>query len=165
MPDLPARPRLPFPGSPRGFTLVEVLAAVGILSVMGLFGVALFQTLSVRWLRDDAVATRDVRHAISWFSRDAPRAETTNLVDGAAPASSVVMDWRDVGGGSHITAYTLVEDRLVRSFDDAETTVASNVTSAEFSRSGKRLRIALVVSTPAGSSIQQDLNVFGRQLQ
>ena len=59
--------------------------AVGILTLaMGLVGRGVFQVLSIqRFWRDDVVATRELRHAGSWFAGDALNAEAIDLADGA----------------------------------------------------------------------------------
>ena len=60
-----------------GFTMVEVLFAVGIISLaVGIVGDSIFQVVSVRrhWM-DDAVATKNLRHAGSWFAGDALNAK------------------------------------------------------------------------------------------
>ena len=52
-----------------GFTLVEVMAAIGILSLLvGAVTTGLFQTLHIeaKW-EDDAMAARETRSAVSWY--------------------------------------------------------------------------------------------------
>ena len=81
-----------------GFTMVESLMAVGIMTMMlGLVGGGIFQSLSIEkfWL-DDVVATRQVRHAESWFAGDAMNAEEVcafgaELAPGASSSGSVVL--------------------------------------------------------------------------
>ena len=52
----------------QGFTLVEVLVALGILSLaIGLAGSGLFQVFSFQTsFQDKTIATKDLRHAGSW---------------------------------------------------------------------------------------------------
>ena len=68
-------------GSSRGFTLVEVLVAVSILTVVvGIFGAGMFPVLSIqRFWTDDLNATRKARHAGNWFAGDALNA--TDVLD------------------------------------------------------------------------------------
>jgi prepilin-type N-terminal cleavage/methylation domain-containing protein len=90
---------------PSGFTLVEVLVALGILAVaMGLIGNGFFQ---VFWFQtsfqDDVVATKDLRHAGSWFAGDALNAkdavdDTGNPLVCASPATSVTLRWDGADG-------------------------------------------------------------------
>ena len=92
----------------RGFTLVESLMAVGIMTMMlGLVGGGIFQSLSIEkfWL-DDVVATREVRHAESWYAGDAMNAEEVcasgaELAPGATSSGTVMLVWYEIiGGGS-----------------------------------------------------------------
>ena len=91
-----------------GFTRVESLVAVGIMTMMlGLVGGGIFQSLSIEkfWL-DDVVATREVRHAESWFAGDAMNAEElcasgSELAAGATSSGSLMLVWYEIiGGGS-----------------------------------------------------------------
>lgn len=103
----------------RGFTLVDSLIAVGIMTMMlGLVGGGIFQSLSIEkfWL-DDVVATREVRHAESWFSGDALNAEEVcvsgaELAPGATSASNLTLvSYETIGGGSlPLTSCTLAVD-------------------------------------------------------
>ena len=65
-----------------GFTLLEVLVALGILSLaLALATGGLFQVFSIQTsYQDKVVATKDLRHAGSWFSGDALNAQAA--VDG-----------------------------------------------------------------------------------
>jgi len=60
-----------------GTTLMEVLVAVGLISAAtGIVGSGLFRVTSIqRFWRDDVIATKDLRHAGSWFAGDAINAE------------------------------------------------------------------------------------------
>ena len=55
--------------SSRGFTPIELLISVSILTVVvGIFGAGMFQVLSIqRFWTDDVKAVKEVRHAGSWF--------------------------------------------------------------------------------------------------
>lgn len=154
-------------GSSRGFTLAELLVSVGILGVaVSLIGGGIFQALGIsRYWVDDVVATKELRHAASWFSRDALNAQTTDLVDGALPVSSVTINWTDRNGIPHIASYSIVGDRLVRTYDGAGITVARKVVSAGFSRSQKTLKFTLTVNGSRGGTESNDLNVYARILQ
>lgn len=64
-------------GSNSGFTLIESLVALGILTMtLGVIGGGILQSLSIEkfWL-DDVTATREARHSASWLSGDALNAE------------------------------------------------------------------------------------------
>lgn len=137
-----------------GITLVETTVSLGILALaLGMVGTQIFQVLAVqeRW-QDDSVATKDLRHAESWFAGDALNAKTTDLIDGAGQVNSVTLSTFD---GNDIT-YSVSGTDLVRSvFDGVDTTdtiVASGVTTVMFSRSGRTVDLTLVVSAEQGST-------------
>ena len=80
--------------SSAGFTLMEVIVAVGILSlVITAFGSGVLQVVSVQqFWRDDVTATRERRQASTWFAGSALDTVTTSLADGAAPSSTVTLN-------------------------------------------------------------------------
>ena len=106
-----------------GFTLIEVLMAVSIISVaIGVVGSGIFQVVAVQksWA-DDALATKDLRNAGSWFAGDALNA--ADALDGpggtrltedctdppANTASAVTLTWR-----THQITYSAAAGALIR---------------------------------------------------
>ena len=154
--------------SPSGYTLVEVMVAIGILiAILGLFSGALFQVLSIQWFwRDDVVATKGLRHAGSWFSGDALNAETVDLVSCTSPPSCVKLSWTDATTSTitHLATYSLSVDELVRDYDGIQTIVARDVLSADFSLSSKMLTFDLSVKGPKGETATTSLRTFLRKL-
>ena len=151
-----------------GFTLVELLVSLSILGMsMGLIGSGIFQAFALeRTWSDDVVATREVRHATSWFAGDALNARQTDLVDGAAPVSSATLSWTGQGEVPHAATYSLSADAtLIRDFDGSTITVARNVLSAQFSREGGVLRLTLEVQAAAGETELKTVDIYGRTLQ
>ena len=151
-----------------GFTLAELLVSLSILGIsMGLIGSGIFQAFALeRTWSDDVVATREVRHATSWFAGDALNAQQTDLADGAAPVSSATFSWTGQGEVSHSAAYSLSLDAaLIREFDGSAITVARNVLSAQFSREGSVLKLTLEVQAAAGEAELKTVEVYGRTLQ
>lgn len=151
----------------RGFTLVETLIAVGIMTMMlGLVGGGIFQSLSIEkfWL-DDVVATRELRHAESWFAGDALNAEEVcapggELAPGATSSGTITLVRYDIiGGGTlpvafctfaldtnqynlYTSTYTLAGTNFTRTTqknavaDSLETiTLSKRITRADFIRS------------------------------
>lgn len=154
-------------GSSAGFTLAEVLVNVGLLAItMSLMGGGLFSALGVqRFWSQDATATKELRHAASWFSRDALNAQTTNLVDGAPAESSITINWTSSSGVSYSASYTLEGTELRRSYNGgAQTTLARHVVSVGFSRSGNTLKFSLNVTASQGGTDSQGLDVYARML-
>lgn len=154
-------------GACGGFTLVEVLAATGILGItLGLVGTGVFQAVGFeRTWRDDVGATRTWRHAASVFAGDAMNAETTDLVDGALPVASVTFTWTDVQGVGHTVTYQQVGDVLRRDFDGQQMTVARRVVSVGFSLSGRMLTFDLEVEAAQGATEGMSLQTYLRWLQ
>ena len=151
-------------GNSAGFTLAEVVVTVGILTMAaGMVGSAVFQTLSVeRTWRSDVVATKEWRHALSWFSVDAMNAQTADLVDQAPPVSSVTLTWVDKEGTSDTAAYSLTAGALLRNLDGAENSVARRVVSVGFSLSGRFLIVDLEVEAEQGGTESVSLQTYLR---
>ncbi len=150
-----------------GVTLVELLVALGIMTATsGLVASGIFEVLSVqRYWRDDSVATRGLRHAGSMFAGDALNAEEVNLVDGAVDAPGVVLSWVSDGGVTHRAEYLLSGTSLVRDFDGNQTTVASRVSDAGFSRAGRTLTLSLTVDSSGGQAESIQLQTLMRGVQ
>ena len=134
-----------------GATLIEVLVAVVILTtVAGLVMRSTFQVLSVRcgW-QDNVTVDTQLRHAGSWFARDALNAVTSTLADLQSDNASTTMSWTATTGVSHTAKYTLVgattPKTLVREFDGNSIEIARNAVSVTFSRSGGVLVLNLTV--------------------
>ncbi len=154
-------------GSSPGFTLAELLVSVGIMTLAaGLVGGGIFQALGLSqyWI-DDVVATKELRHATSWFSRDALNAQTSDLVDGAQPVSSTTITWTDQDDAPHDSIYSLVGDRLVRNYDGDPITVADKVVSVGFSRSVNTLIFTLTVNAERDGTESSELSIYARMLQ
>ena len=107
-----------------GFTLVEMLVALSILSaVVGMVGNGFFQVLSIqRFWKDGTVATKDLRHAGSWFAGDALNA--TDVLDAGGvnrltcqpnpPVSQVTLNWTDALGAAQSAKYNHSGTTVVR---------------------------------------------------
>ncbi len=151
-----------------GFTLAELLVSLSILGIStGLIGSGIFQAFALeRTWSEDVVATREVRHATSWFAGDALNAQQADLVDGAAPVSSATLSWTGQGEVSHAATYSISPDAtLIRDFDGSKITVARKVLSALFSREGGVLKLTLEVQAAAGETELKTVDVYGRTLQ
>ena len=151
-----------------GFTLVEALIAVGILTLgLGLVGSTVFQSLAVeRFWRDDVIATKELRHADSRFAGDALYTEATSLVDGAAPVNTVDLTWTDTDGVSHTAVYSVTGDnRLVRDLNGMQSTLARDVVQTGFSLNGRLLTFDLEVEADRGTTKTSSLQTYLRALQ
>ena len=133
-----------------GMTLIEILIAVSITAlVMTIIGSVVFQfNQTTEKGNDQYAAGHDIQNAGHWISIDGKMANTTNLIDDAAPVSSMSLMWSD-GGANHTSTYNLSGTDLIRTFDGSNTTVAHNITSVGFSVS-QRLITANITSEPSG---------------
>ncbi len=166
----------------RGFTLIELLISVTILTVVvGIFGAAMFQVLSIqRFWTDDVKAVREVRHAGSWFSGDALNATdvldaggTDRLTCTPSPAvQQITLTWTDQSEIDHDAVYGVTGDELLREFF---TSGASNGTplvmatgvvanSVSFTLCGSTLRLNMEVQADRGTTDNLDLITYMRKL-
>ena len=114
--------------SSSGFTLIEVMVALGILSlIVAIFGTAVFEVVSLQltW-QGDVTATHEMRRAGGWFAGDALNAQTTSLTADAAPASSVTLNWTS-GGEPQAVTYSLSGTELLRDSGSQQLPVARDV--------------------------------------
>ena len=164
-----------------GFTLVELVIAVGLLSLAtGLIGAGLFQVHSIQqFWRDDAVATRNLRHAGSWVAGDALRAqnvlaapppsETVLPCAPGAPSSTVTLITSDVDGANvvtHVITSAVSGDELTTTYDGATTTIARDVVSGSvgFSLCDNVLTFDLAVNSDRGNTESMRLKTHIRKL-
>ena len=165
-------------GESSGFTLVEALVALGILSVaVGLIGSGLFQVLSFQkpW-QDQVVATKELRHAGSWFAGDALNTEEVFDAGGATrltcdpdpKVAKVTLQWIDKDGvTTHNAIYSLTGQDLVRSYDGNLNTVASPVVvgTLSFSLCGNLLTVKMDVEAERGTTEDIVLQTYTRRLK
>lgn len=146
----------------RGFTLVEVAVSLSILSLgLVLVGNAAFQTLSIqRYWQDDAKATKDARHAASWFSQDVLAATTTSLEDGGPAEDTVTM----TTSAGDIT-YSLSSGNLVRQAGPYQNVMSEKVEAVEFKLAGQTLSFTLEVAASRGGTETLTLHSYLRLLE
>ncbi len=151
--------------SSEGFTLVELL--VGILSsAMSFVGRGAFQAFSADSFRQDTVmAAAEVRKAGTWFAGDAVNAETTDLIDAAAPVSSVTLSWTDRHGVPKTVLYQIAGGTLTRTEASIQTTVARGVVSGGFQLSGKLVMLDIGVQGASGGTENAVLQTYLRMMQ
>lgn len=145
----------------QGFTLMEVLVALGILSLaIGLAGSGLFQVFSFQTsYQDKTVATKDLRHAGSWFSGDALNAqavadENEDPLDCLAASDSVTLSWTGNDGAFHSSTYQVSGDSFKRVYDGRVNTLADHVVtnSVGFLHCGNLLTLELEVEADSGKT-------------
>jgi len=133
----------------KGLTLVEVVVATGIAAmIVVVLATSIFMFMrSTEQGNQQLKAYQDLQNAGHWITRDGVAAQTTNLIDGAAPVASMTLGWSD-GGQSHTIIYSLSGDDLRRNHNGIVTTVARNVSSVGFSIS-QRTITGSVTAAPA----------------
>ena len=150
-----------------GFTLVEALIAVGILTMgLGYVGTTVFQSLAIeRFWRDEVTAVRELRHAGSRFAGDVLYTETTNLEDGDPPVGTVSLTWTDAGSVAHTAVYSVTGDnRLIRDLDGTQSTLARGVVQVAFSLDGFLLTFVLEIEADRGTTKTTSLQTYLRSL-
>jgi len=109
--------------SSNGFTLVEVLVSVGILTIiLGILGSALFKAVvTERKVSDDGLAINELRKGLSWFAEDVKEAQTASLENCFGPGDpDLTLTWneyKDTDIIPHTICYSVVGDRLLRIYD------------------------------------------------
>ena len=165
-------------GSSGGFTLVETLVSVSILTVVvGMFSAGLFQVFSIqRFWTDDIIATRTVRHAGSWFAGDALNAEDVLDAGGVdrltcapdPPVEQVTLTWTDSTGAPHNVVYSVSGDEMLRDFDSNGTPLTMTrrvvANSLSFTLCGNTLRATMDVLAAKGATDTLDLMTYLRKL-
>ena len=156
-----------------GFTLVEALVSVGLLAIVtGLVVTGTFQILSIQstW-RDDALATKELRHAGSWFAGDALNTASTSLAD-LATSSTIKLEWTNVSSTTYVATYSVTgtspDLQLIRELSDGAVTtqleLARRVASWEFSRSGRTITLDLEVYAAGSETASSTLTTFLRNM-
>ena len=153
------------PGNSSGFALLEVAVAMTLLTfAIGLVGTSVFQVLSgAEYWQSDVKATKDLRHAGSWFAGDVmSNSKSTDLVDGASAVSSVMFT---TFTDDEIT-YSIAGNDLIRTFDDgvsvAQTTLSKQVVSVNFSLTGDVVTFSLELPAAHGNTETITLNTHLR---
>ena len=157
--------------SQRGFTLVEVLVALGIMSAIGSVLVGTLHQMTNFTSRSNAQVSvsADLRNAFHWMAEDMKMANTTDLVDGAPAVSTITLNWTNQCEGAstpHSANYCLVGTELRRTSDGSACnvgtthTVARNVASVEFSLASKLVTVALTSTDDKWSDVTKQFSHY-----
>ena len=142
----------------QALVVLLVLAAMAVPLIVSGIGVA--RGLSVADEQGRGISNRQY----DAMTADAMVAQTTDLVDGAAPKPSATLTWTDDDESFHYAHYTVVDGEALREHDGSTTTVATGVVAARFSRVGKTLIFAIDLESVDGAQTKR-VGVFAGSLQ
>jgi len=102
-----------------GFTLIEVLVVLAITGIIGLgAATATVQVLTQGSRNSDyTTASRHAMNAIYWIGRDAQMAQT--VTTGEDSGFPLTLNWTEWDNSEHQVVYSIVDDRLMRSYSVA----------------------------------------------
>jgi|GEM_PF-895456 len=157
----------------RGFTMAEVLVAVGIITIIGsglTRSVHQMQTNTSRGFAQ-LTAEADLRTSMQRLARDFRMTRTTNLVDGgpavscasASPASCVVLSWTDEyqeAAVSHSASYALTGTEVRRTYDGATHVVARNVGEMTVSLQGRLVTVTVTSDSAVWGDISRQFTHY-----
>ena len=150
-----------------GFTLVELLVALGVMSALGSVLVTTLYQMSNFTSRSNAQVSvsADLRNTFHWLAQDVKMANTTSLVaEFPTVYTSLSLNWTDNyqdASAAHSAAYSLVGTDLRRTEDGVNThTVARNVTSIEFSIVGRRVTVTLTSTDDKWSDVTKQFSHY-----
>jgi len=150
--------------SQKGFTLVEILVAMAVEAML-LSGIvtAIFQTTEITIQSSAQItALEDIKNVARHITTDVRMAQATNLLDGAPPVNSLVLDWvgwyDDNGELSPVDyhcEYSLCGGRVQREYKKGGvetdiTTIGQHISDIDFSRQS-RIVIVTIASSPRGN--------------
>ena len=142
----------------QALVLLLVLAAIAVALILSGIGVA--RGLSVR----DGQGRGISNSQYAAMTADAMVAQTTDLIDAAAPKPSATLTWTDDDQSFHYAHYAVVDGKLLREHDGLTTTVAKRVVAARFSRVGKTLIFSIDLESADGAQTTR-IEVYARSLQ
>lgn len=140
----------------RGFTLIEVIAALAITSLIGVgVSAATVQVLNQSARNSDyTTASRHTMNAIYWVSRDAHVSQT--IEPEGASGFPLKLSWTEWDNSSHQVIYSIEDDKLRRSHsidggEPTQTVVAQYInsvsenTTCEFTGGVLTIRVTVTV--------------------
>ncbi|MBI3040969.1 MAG: type II secretion system protein [Chloroflexi bacterium] len=143
----------------KGFTLVEVLVVLAITGVILTGAVLSIYSVFLGTDRNNSqiVALTDIDRAVLVIKKDLMMAQETNL--SSTPQSSANLTWIDYttsfessNQSNHSSSYILSGTELRRTYDGTLSIIGRNITSLDFTQSG---RVVTVVITATGPGVRQ----------
>lgn len=142
----------------KGFTLLELIIALGISTLVMASGVAfIFQAYSTtRDARSYNTILAQLDVATSQIRKDLYMAHDTDLIDGE-PKNSIDISWTNFLATSNLTgvpyssSYTFNGTSLIRTYDDSENITVSivgrNITSLTFTQNGRFFDVVITATS------------------
>ena len=147
----------------KGFTLIEVLVVVGVISIV-LVGIvaSIYQVVWASGRSNSrVVALADLNQAALRLKKDIQMAHGTSLPDGEPTQNSVNLTWTDYTSfapedeRSHYSYYALSGANLTRNYDDTVSIVGRRITFIEFTRHDREVNV-LMSATGTGWLAQSE---------
>jgi general secretion pathway protein J len=114
----------------QGFTLIEMLVALGLLALISIAGFALIQTVLAAQRRTDGRLERLARLERAMYLVDSDFGQS---VEGPYLANNAIVIRRNAANGPILVGYALVGGALIRLLDATPRPLIDDVTSAEWS--------------------------------
>jgi type II secretory pathway pseudopilin PulG len=132
----------------KGMILLELLVALAITGMVlgGILALIFQEYRGTDIAKTSVTVAHEIRNAARWVSQDGMMAASTNLVEGATPASHLALTWterRDFADIPHSCSYYLEGSRLCRDCDGIVTTVAQDISKIEFSQTDSLLTVSI----------------------
>lgn len=124
-----------------GFTLIELLVAIAITGfIFSILGAAIHHVVTIPEYGNDRVtALHELQNVAHWVNLDGQMAQS------ATGGDEMVLTLPD----DSLISYTLVGTNLIRATSTSNTTLARNITSANFSVENRYITVD-ITSSPAG---------------
>ncbi|MBI2856107.1 MAG: type II secretion system protein [Chloroflexi bacterium] len=144
----------------KGFTLLTLVVGLGILGLLSSSaGAVVSQSVRSSYKGNDTLgAFNTIENAGFWISRDGRMADTTDLINGGGPVSSVTLQWIDqfdLGSVQHSSTFELVGNEVRRTYDGVTRTLARNVSSLSFSLSNSLITVIIESSPPGFAGVRE----------
>ncbi len=156
----------------RGTTLLELMVALVITVVVvgGTLSLIFQEYRGTAVAKTAVTAARQIGNAARSISQDGMMAETTDLVDGSPPVDTLTLNWverYEFTNLSHSSSYFISGNQLRRDYDGTVTVVARDISSVEFSRSGRLISVT-ISSTPQWwgneTTVQKTYRIYPRAM-
>lgn len=141
----------------KGFTLVELLVALGVSATLIVGALLTFHQIVLGTTRSNSqvVALTEVHQAALSIKKDIYMAQNTNLVDGElVPQSSVGLNWIDCTSfepeeyRNHSSTYALSGTQLLRTYDGTVSVVGRHITSVGFTQNNRFVNVSITATGP-----------------